>query len=217
MKSIKIMLGCLLAIFFFISIYFYFHISSNLIVSHWNAQGQADGSMSKFWGLFLLPVATFAIALLLFFIPKIDPLKKNVRKFRNYYDGFILIFVLFMLLLQIQVILWNIGIQISMNLFMPIAFAILFFYTGILLEHSKRNWFIGIRTPWTLSSDKIWDKTHKLGGRLFKISALISLIGILFQKYAILLIIVPAVFAAVYSVLYSYFEFKKQKFCQAKL
>ena len=81
---------------------------------------------------------------------------------------------------------------------------------GILLEKAKRNWFIGIRTPWTLSSDKVWDKTHKLGSKLYKYAAVFPLLGIVFQNYAFYLTIFSLVGVSLYLVVYSYLEFKKE-------
>jgi uncharacterized membrane protein len=118
--------------------------------------------------------------------------------------------LLFMFYLNLLVIFWNLGAQFSMNRFLPPAFAILFFFAGVLIENSKRNWFIGIRTPWTLSSDFVWDKTHKVGGKLFKASALISLLGVIFPDYAMWLLLVPVIFSSVYVFVYSYVEFKKE-------
>jgi uncharacterized membrane protein len=85
----------------------------------------------------------------------------------------------------------------------------LFYYLGILTENAKRNWFIGIRTPWTLSNDKVWNKTHKLGGKLFKIVGIVAFLGILFQKYVLLFIISAVIAVAIYIIVYSYFEYKK--------
>jgi uncharacterized membrane protein len=90
------------------------------------------------------------------------------------------------------------------------GFAILFFYIGIMTEHAKRNWFIGIRTPWTISNEKVWNKTNKLGGKLFKIAAVISLIGLFFRDYAMWFILIPVLAVAGYTVAYSYFEYQKQ-------
>jgi uncharacterized membrane protein len=87
----------------------------------------------------------------------------------------------------------------------------LFYYLGILVENAKQNWFIGIRTPWTLSSEKVWNKTHKIGGKLFKVAGLIAFAGILFQDYAIYFVLVPVILIAVYLVIYSYFEYQKSK------
>jgi uncharacterized membrane protein len=95
--------------------------------------------------------------------------------------------------------------------FLSPALAILFYSTGILIENAKRNWFIGIRTPWTMSSDKVWDKTHKLGGKLFKIVGILALLAIFFESYAILIIVVPVIIVSIYTIVYSYFGYQKEK------
>lgn len=206
-KSELAILGIVL-ISFMISIYFYRQMPEK-IAAHWNAQGQVDGYMSKFWGLFLMPFVLVGLALLFIAIPRIDPLKKNIEKFRKFYDGYIILCFVFLLSIQFFLILWNAGIQLSPNVIFPIGLGILFFYVGILCENAKRNWFIGIRTPWTLSSDVVWDKTHKIGGKLLKIAGLVALFGILFQKYALFFVLVPAILAGVYLIVYSYFEYQK--------
>ena len=180
------------------------------IASHWNAQGQVDGYMSKFWGLFLMPMILVGLALLFVAIPRIDPLKANIEKFRKHYDGFIILFLIFMLSVHFQVMLWNFGIKISPNVIMPIGLGLLFFYIGILCENVKRNWFIGIRTPWTLSNEKVWDKTHKIGGKLFKIAGVVALVGVFFQSYALFFILTPVILITAYTVVYSYIEYQKE-------
>jgi uncharacterized membrane protein len=180
------------------------------VVSHWNAAGHADGSMPKFWGLGLIPIIMLAFVGLFAVLPRIDPYKKNYGKFRNYYEGFILLFILFMLAIQAQIILWSIGYQVSPNLTFPFLIGTLFIYIGFLLGHAEQNWFVGIRTPWTLSSETVWKKTHELGGKLFKIAGVISFIGVLAGEYAMWFILVPVLGVAVYTVMYSYFEYQKE-------
>ncbi len=116
-----------------------------------------------------------------------------------------------MLLVYVQTILWNLGTEISPNIVIPIGLGFLFYYIGILFENAKRNWFIGIRTPWTLSSEKVWNKTHKIGSKMFKITGIIVLTGFLFQKYIIYFTMVPVLFVAFYLVIYSYVEYQKEK------
>jgi len=186
------------------------------IVSHWNAAGQADGYMSKFWGLFLIPLIMTGFVALFAVLPRIDPYKKNYEKFRDYYEGFILLFVFFMLAIQIQIILWSIGYQISPNLTFPVLIGILFIYIGFLLGHAEQNWFVGIRTPWTLSSKTVWKKTHQLGGKLFIIAGVISCAGIFAGAYALWFILVPVLAVSVITVMYSYYEFQKELKSQGK-
>lgn len=169
----------------------------------------ADSYTNKFWGLFLIPIISLGVFLLFLLIPVLDPLRKNISKFRRYFDTFTVIIILFFLYLHILTILFNLGIRFNFTLMLMPALAILIFYSGILIENAKRNWFVGIRTPWTLSSDKVWNKTHEVGGRLFKASAVIMLLGIFFPKYSIFFIIVPLLFSALFSFIYSYYVYKK--------
>ncbi len=210
MKTANIVLIILIALSFTMSIYFYPSLPDQ-VASHWNARGDVDDYMGKFWGIFLIPIMILGLVLLFIALPYIDPLKKNIAKFRKHYDLFIIIFVLFMLAVNVQVIIWNIGIKVSPNIFMPIGIGILIFYIGVLCEHAKQNWFIGIRTPWTLSSEKVWDKTHKLGAKMFKVSGVICLAGAFFKYYAIWFVLVPVLFTSLYTVVYSYIEYRKIK------
>ena len=179
------------------------------IASHWNVRGEVNGYVSKLWGLFLMPFILAGLAGLFAAVPRIDPLKANIEKFRKHYDGFIILFFIFMLSIHFQLILWNLGIKISPNATLPVGLGILFFYTGILCENAKRNWFIGIRTPWTLSSDAVWNKTHKVGGKLFKIAGAVALAGVFFRSYASFFILVPVILISVYTIFYSYITYNR--------
>jgi uncharacterized membrane protein len=194
---------------FAIGVYYYPQMPEKM-ASHWNAKGQVDDYLSKFWGVFLIPITLVPLALLFMAIPRIDPLRENIEKFRRYYDGFVILFMLFMVFVYLQMILWNIGIKISPNVFVPIGAGLLFIGAGILCENAKRNWFIGIRTPWTLSSERVWDKTHRLGGKLFKIVGVVAMVGIFFQSYAVFFVLIPVILVAAYTVGYSYFEYRKE-------
>lgn len=193
-----------------ISIYLYPQMPEK-IASHWNASGEVNGYMPKFWALFLMPIISIAIFLLLILIPKIDPRKENIKKFNKQYNRFILLLISFIFYIHLLTIFWNLNIKFNMIEWLIPAFAILFFYAGILIENAKPNWFIGIRTPWTLSNEFVWNKTHKLGGKLFKASTLIALMGLLLPNYAICFIIIPIILSAIYLFVYSYIEYKKEK------
>jgi uncharacterized membrane protein len=207
-KAELVALGIVL-LSFIVAVYFY-PLMPEKIASHWNALGQVDGFMPKFFGLFLMPLISAVMLLLFVLIPRIDPLKENIQQFRKYFDVFIVLIFLFLFYIFLLTIYWNLGSRFDMIQLMMPAFAVLFYYCGILIENSKRNWFIGIRTPWTLSNENVWNKTHKLGGKLFKVSAVISLIGLLFKGNEIFFVLIPVLFTSFYSIIYSYFEFKKE-------
>jgi uncharacterized membrane protein len=186
-------------------------VMPDVVASHWNAAGELDGTMQKFWGLALIPLLMYGFCALLAVLPRIDPLRKNYEKFRDYYEGFILVFAAFFFFIQLQIILWGMGTQVSPNLTMPVMIGILFICIGFLMEHAEPNWFVGIRTPWTLSSETVWKKTHQKGATLFKLAGGVSFIGILTGIYAWLFILVPAIAVAVYTVVYSYVEFRREQ------
>ena len=173
------------------------------MASHWGPGGQVDGWMSKSICVWIMPGIMLFQTVLFFVILRIDPLRKNIDNFFGYYAGFVIILNLFLLAVQGWMILWNLNIQISSNVFMPIGLACLIFYLGIVMTHVKPNWFIGIRTPWTLSDPVVWQKTHKLGGILFRIAAIIMLCGAAFPRYAIIFVLAPVLSVAAITVLYS--------------
>lgn len=210
MKRSRIIAIAIILLSFAVAFYFYPLVPEKM-ASHWNAQGNVDGYTSRWWGLFLMPIISLVMFLFFILIPKIDPLKENIEKFRKYFDGFIILIIIFLFYIYILSISWNLGLRFDMGRFMIPALGLLFYYCGILVENAKRNWFIGIRTPWTLSNDRVWEKTHKMGGKLFKVAGLVILIGIFFPKYALFFVFIPIFLAVVYTTAYSYLEYQKEK------
>jgi len=198
----------LIIISFLVAIYFY-PLFPDQIATHWGANNQVNGYSSKAFGLFFMPVLSVFLFFLFISLPKIDPYKKNLDQFKNYFQNFInLIFVFFFYIYSITIV-WNLGINFNMVQILSPAFAALFYYAGVLMSHAKQNWFVGIRTPWTMSNEKVWDKTHKIGGKLFKLTGLISLLSLIFPNLSVFFILVPILFTTVFVFIYSYIEFKK--------
>ncbi|MBT4136020.1 SdpI family protein [archaeon] len=200
-----------LIILSFIAGIYYYQILPEEIASHWNSKGEVDGFMNKTLGIFLIPILTLIFFLIFILVPQIDPLRKNIAKFRNHYNTFILVFMIFMFYVYLLTLSWNLGYRFNMSLMILPALTLFFIYIGFLLEKTKRNWFIGIRTPWTLSSDIVWDKTHKLGGLLFKISGAIILFGAFFQKYLTWFIVIPIIISTIFLLIYSYVIYERLK------
>lgn len=193
---------------FFIGIVSYSYMP-DMMPMHWNAQGEIDGYMGKLWGLFMSPIISLGLFALFLVIPKLDPRRSNLESFKEYYQGIILVIVGFLFYIYILTILAAIGYKFNMVQAMSISFAVLFYYIGIVLKKTKSNFFVGIKTPWTLSDEKVWEKTHDLGGKLFKISGIIAFFGALFKEVAIFLMIIPIIVASIFIYIYSYLEYAK--------
>ncbi len=182
------------------------------MASHWNANDQVDGYMSKFWGVFLMPLITLGMFVLFLVVPGIDPLKANIVQFRETFNVFIVLIVAFMLYIHGLTLIWSLGYQdFKMSAAMLPFMGILFIAIGYLLRKAKRNFFIGIRTPWTLSSDSVWDKTHQLGSVLFTLSGAFAILGGFFGgTTAFWLVFVPLIGSSLFLVVYSYILYRSE-------
>lgn len=182
------------------------------MASHWNVNDQVDGYMSKSWGVFMMPLVTLGMFLLFLLIPNIDPLKANIAKFRETFNLFITFIVVFMIYVHALTLLWNLGYtNLGIGKAMLPAMGLLFIVIGSLLRKAKRNWFIGIRTPWTLSSDKVWDEIHRIGGILFMISGVLAVIGGFFGgMIAFWSIMIPVFGTTTFLLVYSYVLYQRE-------
>ncbi len=201
-NEIKAMI-LLIILSFVIGVYAYPQLPENA-ASHWNASGDVDGYMPKAYAAFLLPALSVALLLVFLAIPLIDPLRANIRLFIKDYHRFCLVILAFLFLVYVQTILWNLGTKVSFSFTLPVLLGCLLFYLGHFLGKVKQNWFIGIRTPWTLSSPEVWAKTHQFGAKLFKGAGVLCVLSALFPAYSILVILGSVIVAALTTIAYSY-------------
>jgi uncharacterized membrane protein len=182
------------------------------MASHWGTNDQVNGYMPRFWGVFLMPLVTLVMLVLFLVIPVIDPLKANIAQFREVFNLFIVLIVAFMIYMYGLTLAWNLGYtDFNMSRAMLPALGLLFIFIGFLLRRAKRNFFIGIRTPWTLSSDRVWDETHRLGAVLFMISGALAFIGgFLGGMAAFWLMFIPLIGSALFLVIYSYVLYQRE-------
>jgi len=182
------------------------------MASHWDINDQVNGYMSKIWGVFLMPLIVLGMSVLFLVIPSIDPLKANIAKFRETFNLFIVLIVAFMLYIHALTLAWSLGYtNFKMSTSMLPAMGLLFIFIGFLLRKAKRNFFIGIRTPWTLSSDYVWDKTHQLGAVLFMASGVLAFIGGIFGGMtAFWFMFVPLIGSTIFLLIYSYVLYQQE-------
>jgi uncharacterized membrane protein len=182
------------------------------MASHWNANDQVDGTMSKFWGVFMMPLVTLGMMVLFLVVPNIDPLKANIAQFRETFNVFIVLIIAFMLYIHGLTLAWSLGFtNFKMSAAMLPFMGVLFIAIGFLLRKAKRNFFIGIRTPWTLSSDTVWNKTHQLGATLFMASGALAIIGGFFgSMIAFWFLFVPLMGSTLFLVIYSYVLYRRE-------
>lgn len=137
------------------------------VASHWDFQGQVNGWMSKNFHSIFFPVLLIVMYISFLIMPYIDPKKERYAEFANVYrllrDA--ILFVLFGVFTVAT--FYNLNYSLNVGAIVAILLGALMIVMGNYLGKIKRNWFMGIRTPWSLSSENVWNKTHRLGGRLF--------------------------------------------------
>jgi len=179
--SIKTMLlvsGAVVLVMFAISAYVWTQIpAGEAVCTHWNAAGECDGHGNKFVGILLLPIVTIAMAGLFALIPRIEPRAANMAQSSKAYAVVWGTLLLYFVALHTILMLDILGYDAGMGTTMPILVGLMFVLIGGSLGHVRSNYFFGIRTPWTLSSELSWDKTHRLGGKLFVILGLIFMVA----------------------------------------
>lgn len=138
------------------------------IAIHRNIQGVADGYSSRLFGLIIIPFVSLFVYGLFTVLPRIDP-NKAFQEFQGFYNGFMNMFLFYVLYFNVIFIAMNMGLQANIGRLITPGIAAMFFSVGVLFEKSKQNWFVGFRTPWTSMGEDVWDSTPQRGGVLFKI------------------------------------------------
>lgn len=134
---------------------------------HWNIHGEVDGYGGKFMGLLLLPLVALGASLLTRALQLIDPGKANYETFHTTFQTIRMAISLLFSAIYAASLLAALGHSVNMNTIVGLALALMFIVFGNLMGKIRPNWFVGVRTPWTLSSKLSWTKTHRLAGWLF--------------------------------------------------
>ncbi|MEO0366298.1 MAG: SdpI family protein [Pseudomonadota bacterium] len=174
---------------------------------HWNAAGEVDGFSSRLTAVLFGPALAVFTWLLIRIIPSISPRGYRTDGFQDVLAILQVAMVAFMVGLGTLILLSAKGVEISMERSMPIAVGLLFALIGNYLGKVRKNFFIGIRTPWTLASDEVWARTHRLGGYLF-VACGIALVGCGALGINTALFVGIPLIAAVTPVVYSYVAYR---------
>lgn len=200
----------ILIVIYLIAAYFLYPLMPSSIATHWNIKGTADGFSSRLFGVLIIPIF-FIILFVIYYLFSRSNILKNTE-LKKQLDVTIILSVLFLFFVSILSLIYNVGIKFNMSKLMIPATSILFITMGFILKDiKKRNLFFGIRTPWTLIDDKVWRKTHKLGGWLFIVFGIILLFAMLYIEYFTTIFLFSIIGILLITFVYSYMVYKKEK------
>lgn len=154
------------------------------IPSHWNLRGEVDGWMEKPWGVLAQPLIATLMLGLLWILPRIDPRRANVEHSAEDRRLLVNLLILFFAVVQVLTLGQALGWPVDVGRAIPATIGLLFVGIGNYLPRIRSNWFLGIRTPWTLSSERVWRATHRVGGRAFVAAGLLMAVSALLSPAA---------------------------------
>jgi uncharacterized membrane protein len=179
---------------------------------HWNLAGQPDGWSGRAWGAWAIPTFLLILWGAMRILPSIDPRGANYAKFRPAFEAIVDSIMLFLLALHIVALRTALGHPAPMQRVLPLGIGLLLVVIGNLLPQARPNWVIGIRTPWTLSNDRVWEKTHRFGGRVFVAGGLlIFLAGLVLVQWAHIVLFAVMLLVTASVLIYSYVEWKREQ------
>lgn len=193
-----------------VSAWYFQSVLPDQVITHWNFAGQPDGWSSKEFTTWFFPGLMIIMLLLFYWLPKLDPRKENYKKFSDVYYLFIFVILLFIALLYFITNLVNLGVNIDISQSVVSLVGLLFIIIGSILDKVKSNWFIGIRTPWTLSSEEVWKQTHIFARKVFMIAGLVMILSQFLNEILRWQVFWVVIIFLLTPIIYSYFLYKKQ-------
>jgi len=186
-----------------VSLYLYPQLPDPL-PTHWNIRGEVDGYMGKPFGVAFPLALNLGIYLLLAALPKLDP-RGKVEQFRQVLDRFRLLIHGLLVVIFLIALFNALGYDIPVDKTVPALISLLFVLLGNYLGKLRPNYFIGIRTPWTLENEQVWQKTHRVSGPVWMGAGLVGLLGSLWGgAIAFALFFGSIMAAAAFSLWYSW-------------
>lgn len=205
MKKLHFILVALM----FIAAWYFLPSLPDMMPMHWNIRGEVDNYMPKNAAVWYMPILTVIILAVFRFIPLLDPKKDKYKLFKEEWEIIQTAFIGFFGYMQFLTIYISLNPETKMMPLMFIGLGILFALLGNYMSKIRQNYFIGVRTPWTLSSEENWNKTHRFASWSFVAAGIITLIEAFFMWNAPVIVFGSIILGSLSPVIYSYMLFRK--------
>lgn len=180
------------------------------VPSHWNLRGEVDGWLPRMAGAFLMPAIATAVVVLRGSVRRVDPRADNVDRFAGDWRLILNLVTLFMAVMHVATLGHALGWPVDVPRVSVAGVGLLFVGVGNYLPRTRSNWFMGIRTPWTMDSERVWRATHRVGGRVFVIAGLALAVSALLPTDARAVVLAAAVASVVViPLVYSYVAWRR--------
>ena len=181
------------------------------VPTHWNIHGQVDAYGSRWIATFLIPGMLIALWGLLRVLPRIDPRRENYASMQGTYDLVVNVTLTLLAVVHFVVLGAVMGAPISIGRVVPAIIGGALVIIGKVLPRARPNWWFGIRTPWTLSNDRVWERTHHVGGYVMMVVGVLAILAsVLDLTIASVAVGIAAGALGLGLIGYSYFAWKQE-------
>ncbi len=181
------------------------------VPTHWNIKGQADAWVPRAdaWKyLLLMPAVQFGIIGLTLVLPWLSPQGFNPNRFRPTYDFMMAMVVVLFGYIQAMILLASLDVGLDIGRAFAAGFFLFFAVIGTVMGKVRRNFWVGVRTPWTIANEVVWNQTHQLAGWLWMAAGAVGFIAAL-AGVSLIVCFVGLMLAALYPVLHSLILYKR--------
>jgi len=186
-------------------------IMPDTIPTHFGPSGEPDAWGSKFTVL-LYPAVLVLVTTLAVPMIKLDPKKENYERFNKYYYNFFFGFAVFFLMVESANIAIAMGADINVGSIICFVVGVLMFFVGNMMPKIKQNFFFGIKTPWALTDEENWFKTHRMGGKTFAVSGVAIMIAAFIPGESKVWVVLAMILVmTIIPFVYSYMIFKNKE------
>jgi len=201
----------LIAFAIIISIIAYPNLNSQ-IVTHWNLAGEPNGWSSKNFFIIFFPSLLIFMYGLFIVLPLLDPKKASYGDFANTYINLKTLLIGALTTVYTINLLADLGYQINISQSISMIIGVMMIGIGLLMKNIKSNYFVGIRTPWTMSSTTVWEKTHKISVYFFSILGLsIIITPYLITPWNAIILTLGVLQMIAGTIIYSYLLYRREQ------
>lgn len=185
-------------------------IMPDTIPTHFGPSGAPDAWGSKYMVL-LYPAILVLVTVLAVPMIKLDPKQGNYERFGKYYYNFFFGFALFFVAMEVANIAIALGADINVGSIICFMTGVLMFFVGNMMPKIKQNFFFGIKTPWALTDEENWFKTHRMGGKTFAAGGIVIMIAAFIPgEFKIWIVLAAIIVMTLIPFVYSYMLFKRK-------
>lgn len=193
-----------------VSVYAYPRLPAR-VTTHWDIHGQPNGYSSRLFAAVFFPLLLLALWGFLRGLPRIDPRRANYAKMQGSYDLVVNAALTIVVIAHVGAMSAALGAHVNIVRVVTAAVGAMIALIGNVLPRARPNWWFGIRTPWTLSNDRVWERTHRVGGRLFVAAGVLIVIAAFAPPlFALPAIVVFGAGSSLAAVIYSYFAWREE-------